>query len=98
MYRLNILKQRTFDTLLYPPRGISTEAGTTIGVKIIYRSDKAKIPLLNQVSETHSPATILLGDINNQPQIAPHQLLPGPLVVFLDNQFTQQMLFFQAQQ
>jgi hypothetical protein len=56
-----------------------------VGVKVINRLYKPEISLLNQVTQTHPPAGISLGDINNQSEVASHQSLSRTRVVLLDD-------------
>jgi hypothetical protein len=98
MHRLNIHKQRPFDTLFYPPGGISAEASPAVRVKVINGLYKADIALLYQVAKAHSPVRISFCDIDNQPQVAANQLFSGLRVVLLYNELAQMMLLLKRQQ
>src|SRR5919112_115557 len=68
------------DSLTDPPRRVSGEAVTHLGVELLDGPDQAGVPLLDQVLEEHASPPVLLGDGDHEPQVRLDELLTGPHV------------------
>jgi len=98
VHGLNIFQHRTFDALFYPPCRVRAEANAALGIEVIDGPYQAQVALFDQIAETHPTVAVFLGDIDDQSEIASHQLFPGPLVVFMDDQPAQFLFLFLCQQ
>ncbi len=70
----------TGDGLPDPPGGICREFVSLCPVKLVHRPDQACVALLDQIQDVQTPAGILLGDGNHQPEVGFRQLVLGRLI------------------
>src|SRR4029077_780475 len=65
------------DGLTDPPRGIRRELIAAAILVLLDPAHEPRVPFLNQVEETEAAVAVLLGDRNDEPQIASRELLLG---------------------
>src|SRR5438477_264583 len=68
------------DRLANPPRGVRAELEAAAILVLVHRPHQAGVPFLDQVEERQPAVAVLLGDGNDQAQIAAREVPLGNLV------------------
>ena len=79
-----LLGQRLEDRLADPPHGVRDELDALRLVELVRRADQAEVALVDQVGERDALVLILLGDRDDEAQVAAHQLVERLVVARAD--------------
>jgi hypothetical protein len=93
MNRLGIIENGSFDGLLDPPCRVGAESYAMFGIKGIHGTQKAEGAFFNEITEGQSSSGELLGDIDDQPQVAANQAVAGFRVIVVQNRRRKCFLF-----
>src|SRR5438105_3395758 len=74
-----LVSQRPCDPLANPPGRVGAELETLAVLEPFGRFHQAHIAFLNQIQEGQPSAAVVLGNVNDEAQIAPHQFVLGLL-------------------
>ena len=72
-----LLGQRLQDRLADPPDGVGDELDVPALVELVGRPDQAEVALVDQVGERDALVLVLLGDRNDEAEIAADQRVEG---------------------
>jgi len=79
-----LLGDRGKDGLPDPPDGVGDELHADIGIEFPRGGEQADVPLADEVGQRHPPVLVFLGDGDDEPEVALHQLLHRLLVAGAD--------------
>jgi hypothetical protein len=72
------------DRLPNPPGGVRAELEAAAIFELVDRSHQAGVPFLNQVEEAEAAVAVLLGNRDDEPQVAFRQFPLGLLILGID--------------
>ncbi len=74
--RPRLAHDRALDRLPDPPGRVGGETEAALGVELFQRVDEAEIALLDQVGQREAAVDVVLGDADDEPQVALDHRLP----------------------
>src|SRR5262245_14652093 len=81
---LALLRQRTPDGLLDPPRRIGRELGPFVGVKTFNTLHQPDVPLIDEVEQRQAEPFVITGDFYHKAQVRLNHMFAGGLITLAD--------------
>ncbi len=76
--RARLAHDRALDRLPDPPRRVGGEAEAALGVELLERVDQPEVALLDQVGQREPAVRVVLGDADDEPQVAARSAAAAP--------------------